>query len=188
MEFYWIKTPAKKAAVVDACLFQGTAKTASHLVVAVARVDTWKRNRDILLKQMSESGSVPKMVADYYTKVIPTLYTQDPFGIFGIIKWLGLTSVGLFRPMFRGPLFRSDLFSVVTKSTALACENFMLAITAQGFGTCPMEGFDRNRVKKILKLNRNADIVMIISVGEIEPSGIYGPQYRVDPNLIIHSV
>ena len=174
--------------VVEACLFQGTAKTASHLIVAVARTDTWKRNRDILLKQMSADGAVPKMVTDYYTKIVPTLYTQDPFGILGVAKWIALNSIGLFRPMFRSPLFRSDLFSVVTKSAALACENFMLAITAQGYGTCPMEGFDRNRVKKTLKLNRNADIVMIISVGEIDPSGIYGPQYRVDSNLIIHTV
>jgi nitroreductase len=39
-EFYWVKSPDKKSALVDSCLFQGTAKTADHLIVAVSRVDT----------------------------------------------------------------------------------------------------------------------------------------------------
>ena len=37
------------------------------------------------------------------------------------------------------------------KTTALACQNFMLSMRAYGFDTCPMEGFDSSRLKKILK-------------------------------------
>ena len=187
-EFYWVSSPEKKLKLVDACLFQGTAKSASHLIVAVSKLDTWKRNRDILVQQMEATGPVIKLVKDYYFKIIPFLYTQDPFGIFGFFKWILLNAIGIFRPIFRGPYFKKDLQSVVTKSTALACENFMLAITAQGFGTCPMEGFDHIRVKKLLGLGRKSEVVMVISVGAIDPAGIYGPQYRVDPNLIIFKV
>ncbi len=187
-EFYWVTSPGKKTKLIDACLFQGTAKSASHLIVAVSKLDTWKRNRDILLQQMENDAPVIKLVKDYYFKIIPFLYTQDPFGIFGFIKWSLLNTLGLFRPIFRGPNFKKDLQSVVTKSTALACENFMLAVTAQGFGTCPMEGFDQVRVKKLLGLGRKSEVVMVISVGAIDPAGIYGPQYRVDPNLVIFKV
>lgn len=187
-EFYWVQSPDKKSALVDACLFQGTAKTANHLIVAVSRVDTWKRNRDLLVQQMKKGGPFPKDLQDYYFKIVPFMYTQDPFGIFGMVKWITFNVLGLFKPVPRGPCFRSGLFETVTKTTALACENFMLAIAAQGFGSCPMEGFDERRVKKILKLGRGARVVMVIGVGGIDPAGIFGPQYRLDQDLIIHRV
>lgn len=187
-EFYWAKSPNKKSALVNACLFQGTARTASHLIVAVSRIDTWKRNRDLLMQQMQQDGPLPKQIIDYYYKIIPFLYTQDPFGILGTLKYVILNTIGLFRPMFRRPAFKADLYEVVTKSSALACENFMLSITAQGFGSCPMEGFDEQRVKKILSLNSKSRVVMVIGVGEIDPSGIFGPQYRIDPKFVLHEV
>ena len=34
------------------------------------------------------------------------------------------------------------------KTTALACQNFMLSMRAYGYDTCPMEGLDSTRVKK----------------------------------------
>lgn len=39
-----------------------------------------------------------------------------------------------------------------TKSTALAAQNLMLALRAHGYDSCPMEGFDEHRVKKLLNL------------------------------------
>lgn len=187
-EFYWVTSEEKKQALVESCLFQGTAKTANHLVVAVSRVDTWRRNRDLIIQKMEAAGPLTNELKNYYYKIIPALYTQDPFGILGVCKYLFFTVTGFFRPIVRGPLFKKDLFEVVTKSTALACENFMLAITAQGYGSCPMEGFDESRVKRILSLGPDAHIVMIISVGEAAPGGVFGPQYRVDPNMVIHRV
>lgn len=185
-EFYWFKSPDKKAELAEACLFQGTAKTAAHLVVAVARTDTWRRNRDILVKQMQEIAPLSADLHTYYYKIIPSLYTQDPFGLFSLGRYLAFTVLGLFRPILRGPISQRDLWEVVTKTTALACQNFMLAITAQGYGSCPMEGFDEKRVKRILNLNSKAQVVMVIGVGEPAPGGIFGPQFRVDPKLVIH--
>ncbi len=187
-EFYWVKSPEMKTAVVDACLFQGTALTADHLIVAVARIDTWKKHRNVVVEQIKAQDAFTKPLQDYYFKVIPFLYKQDPFGIFGFGRWLILSSIGFFRPIARGPLFRKDLFNVATKTTALACENFMLAITAQGYGSCPMEGFDEVRLKRVLKLGAGSQIVMVISVGEIDPAGIYGPQQRVDRTWVVKEI
>lgn len=187
-EFYWVKSPEKKAKLIEACLFQGTARTANHLIVAVSRLDTWSRNRDLLIQDMQKREAVPKLVQNYYFKLIPFLYTQDPLGILAAIKYLIFNAVGLFKPMLRKPVFKSDLFEIVTKSAALACENFMLAITAQGYGSCPMEGFDEKRVQRLLKLNSKSHVVMVIGVGDIDTAGIFGPQYRVDSKLVVHEV
>lgn len=187
-EFYWFKSSLKKAQLAEACLFQGTARTANHLIVAVSRIDTWERNRDLIVQQMQATEPLSKDLHNYYYKIIPSLYRQDPFGLFALGRFLIFNIVGLFKPIVRRPISKKDLFEIVTKTTALACQNFMLAITAQGYGSCPMEGFDENRIKKILNLNSNARVVMVIGVGEPAPGGIFGPQFRVDPNLVIHQL
>jgi len=51
------------------------------------------------------------------------------------------------------------------------------------YTTCPMEGFDEVRVKKILGLAQAATVVMVISVGKEDPAGIYGERLRLDPKL-----
>ena len=178
--FFWVKSPEKKDALVKACLSQSAARTANHLVVAVAHIDTWKRNRDELIAIMKKNGPVEKYVLDYYYKIVPLMYVQDPLGLLGIFKWLLFNTMGLFKPTPRGPISRSGIFQVVTKTTALACENFMLAIAAQGFASCPMEGFDECRVKKILGLGRNSHVVMVLAVGEADSQGLMIPQYRLD--------
>ena len=49
-EFYWVRNKKKKKDVVKACFSQNAAKTAKELVIAVSRIDTWKRNRDLIIK------------------------------------------------------------------------------------------------------------------------------------------
>ena len=93
--------------------------------------------------------------------------------------------IGFYKPVPRGPIFRQDVFKIVTKTTALACQNLMMALVAQGYDSCPMEGFDQNRVKKILKLNGNAHIVMVLGVGKGGPEGIYEDRFRIDDKLVM---
>jgi nitroreductase len=187
-EFYWVRSPDKKAKLVTACFAQGAAATAAELVVAVSRVDTWQRNRAILLKQMSDSGKVPRSVLKYYNKIVPVSYFQGPFGLLGLLKWPLFFTLGLFRPMPRGPAFRSQLFEVVTKTTALACENLMLSIVDQGFDCCPMEGFDESRVKRLLGLNRKSHVVMVIGIGKGDPAGVFGQRQRIPRELVAFEV
>ena len=68
---------------------------------------------------------------------------------------------------------------VAHKSTALAAQNFMISMAAIGYDTCPMEGFDSKRVKKILSIPNSAEITMIVSCGIRDEKGIYGSQFRV---------
>ncbi|MFN5335431.1 MAG: nitroreductase family protein, partial [Bacteroidota bacterium] len=73
----------------------------------------------------------------------------------------------------------------VHKSCALAAQTFMLSIAAEGFHSCPMEGFDEKRVKKFLGLPNGAEINMIISVGLGTESGIWGNRYRVPYDEVV---
>jgi len=64
----------------------------------------------------------------------------------------------------------------------------MMALVAEGFDSCPMEGFDEKRVKKILKLNWQCHVVMIFGIGQAEKDGTYGERFRIDDALIIKEV
>ena len=187
-EFYWVTNPEKKQQLVTACLDQATAATAAELVVFVARTDTWRRNRQLILEILRQRGPVPPQQLMYYNKIVPLFYTPGWFSLLGRLKSGIFAVAGLFRPVPRGPFSKSRLKATLSKTVALACQNFMLAITAQGYSTCPMEGFDESRVKKILGLGGAASVVMVISVGREDAAGIYGPRLRLDPALFVFKV
>tara|TARA_B100001758_G_scaffold201272_1_gene180248 strand:- start:1150 stop:1857 length:708 start_codon:yes stop_codon:yes gene_type:complete len=190
-EFYWIRSVKKREQVVEACFSQNAAKTAKELVVAVARIDTWKRNRNLIIEEYKKQKKFIAIINNYYNKLIPFVYYHDRFGIVGIIKriiFIFINIVGYFKPVPRGPIYKHELFETVTKTTALACQNFMMSLVAEGFDSCPMEGFDEKRIKKILKLNWKCHVVMIFGIGKTDNKGIYGERFRINEELVIKEV
>ena len=174
--------------IAYACFNQNAAKTSKNMVVFVARRDKWrsraKENLNFLEnlfdKQEKEGVDVKKrrnLSRRYYKKLMPIIYS-DFFGIIGICKKLLSYVIGLFRPIYREVLY-SDLKVVTHKSVALAAQNFMLSMNEIGYDTCPMEGSDTARVKKILNLPKKAEITMIIGCGIKDKKGIYAPRFRV---------
>lgn len=73
----------------------------------------------------------------------------------------------------------ADQRVMVHKSCALAAQTFMLSIAAEGFDSCPMEGFDAKLVKRALNLPNQAEINMIVAVGKGTEEGIYGKRNRL---------
>lgn len=178
-EFYWVKHPIKKAQLIEALLSQPAARTAQELIVAVAKLDTWKQNAKQMIKLFDENESkVPASARAYYEKLVPIAYNQGPYGIYGPFKRLFISLLGLFRPIPREPKSMADMRVWAHKTTALACENIMLGLSAFGYDSCPMEGFDSSRVKKILELDKNSEICMVISAGKRAHNGVYGPRIR----------
>lgn len=188
-EFYWVRDESKKKELARLCLGQPAATTAQELVVCVARLDTWKRNRKLMLDMMGKSERhVPESALMYYRRLVPLAYNQGPLNVFGPIKKVIFTLLALRKPMPRGPAGKSDMRVWAHKSTALACENLMLALRAFGFDSCPMEGMDGTRIRRLLKLPRAAEVCMVISAGKRAETGIYGPQIRFDKSLFLFEV
>jgi len=176
-EFYWVRSAEPKERLAKACLSQGAARTAAELVVVVSQRRNWKRNNQAVYEGLEQIQSpVVSAQRQYYGKLIPFVYG---YRWLAPLKWLLFNGIGLVRPIMRGPVTGRDLDEVSIKSAALAAQSFMLAISAQGFDTCPMEGFDEPRVRRILKLRRSARVVMVISVGERAPKGLWGSQFRL---------
>lgn len=189
-EFFVVKTPKIKEELARYCFSQNGAKTASHLIVCVARTNTWKEHCELMLKGFRDSGEeVPAVVEQYYKKIAPAAYgLMGPFGILSPFKWLLLNGIGLTKVMARGPVWPSDLKTWAVKSTALACENIMLSLRALGHDSLPMEGYDECRVKKLLGLGRHQHLVMIIGAGKRAEGGVYGPQVRFPKEKFVHQI
>ena len=188
-EFYWVHSPLKKAKLVEACLSQPAAKTANVLIVAVAKTQTWKKHRKQMLELFDKSETeVPKSARAYYEKLVPFVYSQGYFGLFGCLKKVILNLRGITTATPREPTSHSDMRVWSVKTTALASENLMLAFSSFGYDTCPMEGFDQVRVKKILNLSSDSEVVMVISAGKRDSKGIYGPRIRFPREQFIFKV
>ena len=178
-EFHWVKDESKKEKLKEYCLSQSAATTAQELIVCVARIDTWRANKDIIVNSLESNKTTPKSAIAYYKKIVPLVYTQGPFGIVGFFKKIVTFFIGLFKVIPREPTSISDMRVWAHKTTALACENLMLALRAYGYDSCPMEGMDSKRIKKMLNLSNKAEICMVVSVGKRAQNGVYGKRFRL---------
>ena len=188
-EFYWVRSAKNKEKLISYCLGQPAASTAQELVVAVARPDFWKVNQKRMLALIDEMGEkAPKSVKKYYGKIVPLAYQQGFLSVKGYIKKIAMEFRGLKKPTPREPYNKKGMSVWAHKSTALACENLMLSLRAYGYDSCPMEGMDSTRIKKLLSLNSPAEISMVISAGKRAENGVYGKQIRFESKYFIHEV
>lgn len=188
-EFYWVRDLKKKEKLSNYCLGQPAAQTAQELVVCVARPDNWRKNRDLMIDSYSEKNKeLPKAVSTYYKKVVPLAYNQGFLGLLGFLKRFAVFFIGLRKPIPREPVSFNDMKIWAHKSTALACQTFMLSLRAFGYDSCPMEGIDSFRIKKLLKLPKKAQICMVISAGKRAQNGVYGKRYRLPREKFIKIV
>lgn len=185
-EFYKVSNQKIKKELAAHCMNQSAARTANELLVVVVRKDLWRKRAQFnvntikeTLKDKSEEEYTKrdKRGLDYYTKLMTIIYA-DFYGILGRLKYIVFWFLGFFRPVYR-QVRNSDMRIVGHKSAALAAQTFMLSMSAEGYDTCPMEGFDSLRVKKTLKLPSSSEINMIIACGIRKDGGVYSKRSRV---------
>ena len=186
-EFYHITSKDTIAKIAPFCFNQNAARTAQQLVIFVTRKDLWTQRAKANLKFVdnnfgannpkAEQSKREKTARGYYGKIIPFAYV-DFLGILGFLKFLLVSIIGIFKPIYR-QVRQSDMRIVAHKTCGLAAQNFMISMAAEGYDTCPMEGSDTLRVKKLLGLPFGAEINMIVSCGIRKPEGVYGERFRI---------
>lgn len=192
-EFYWIKSDDVKQKMHSLCLNQSAAKTANHLIVFVVRRDLWNIRARWNLEKIKHSignntpNKMQKRALQYYGKIMPLIYRNDPFGINTLIRMVISHGTGLFKPFMRMN-GKADQRIVAHKSCALAAQTFMLSITAEGYDTCPMEGTDTIRIRKLLNLPYGAEINMVVAVGKGTAEGIYNERLRLPFEEVVYTL
>ncbi len=149
-EFHWVRrSSAHRGAAVEACLSQPAAATSSDLIFFIGRPDLLPERAAAMVAHFEAEGNGG--TAGYY---------RDQ-----VAKNVASMSGG-------------DRNAWVDKSVALAAAQFMLAIKAAGFDSCPMEGLDPDKVRTLFDLPQEAIVTMAVSVGQGIPEGLYGPRLR----------
>lgn len=185
-EFHHITSKEILSRMSTYCFDQNAAASARQMVVFVVRKDLWRQRVKAHLAYLKEVfGDKPKneqskrarFAFTYYKTIVPLTY-MDFLGILGYIKYGFYWFIGLFRPIYRQAR-KSDIRVVTHKSTALAAQTFMFAMSDINYDTCPMEGIDTLRIKKLLHLPYGAEINMVVSCGIRLPEGVYGERFRI---------
>ncbi|UUY06554.1 nitroreductase family protein [Pseudomonas sp. J452] len=174
--FQVIRDPALLARLHPVCMSQNAAK-APLIIAVLARPDTWRQACQNIVDYWPEA-EVPARIRSFYAKTAPFQYNQGPLGLFGLCKRQLVRLAALRKPLMRTPNSRAQMRIWAVKSTALAAENLMLAFQSHGYATCPMEGFDEVRLRKVLDIPRQALPIMLLAVGRQGEKGVYNPRLR----------
>ena len=194
-EFYHVTSSDKLKKLSNYCFDQSASETALQMVVVVVRKDLWRKRAKANLdyinkvagrKDPKDYNRREKFASTYYNKLIPITYF-DFLGIFGWFKYIVYWIIGLFRPIYRQGR-KSDMRVVAHKSAGLAAQTFMLSMVNAGYDTCPMEGIDTLRIKKLLNLPFGAEINMVIACGIRVPDGIFGERFRIPFDQVYKSI
>lgn len=187
-EFYVIENPEIHKKAIEYCMSQNAAKTANKLIVCVARSDTWRQNAQDNIK-FYPVQPVPKAVKDYYGKLIPIAMGRGAMNVLSPAKWVAINALRQVKGAMVEPMYsETDIKTWALANLYLACQNFMLAVRAFGFDSCPMGGFDEPKMKQLLGLHAHQHIGMVIAVGERAEKGIYAEQYRFDKKRFVFKV
>ncbi|KLU99867.1 nitroreductase family protein [Photobacterium aphoticum] len=188
-EFHRVISDDKRQLLAEYCMGQNAAKTANELVAFVVTPYKWQSRAQLNASQVRQAftgrdDATAKRALKYYEKLIPFVYRNDRFGLLGVARKILTFCLGLKKPMVR-EVSKADLRVCLHKSSSLAAMTFMTAMRAEGYDTCPMEGFDSVRAKQLLGLPHDAEITMIISCGTRSDDGIYSERHRVDADDVI---
>ena len=178
---YWVESPAQHDAVAKLCMGQSAARTASALVVAVADIGSLRSTAQLQSAWMRQSGFPARKIREYEwtARIGRIIFMPGPLNLFGILKKALFRLLNAFRSIGSPPVMRYEVFKWASKSTALACQNLMIAAEVVGLNTCPMEGFDAQRLARYLGLSRKRqEIVMVIAIGKKSSSYTAQPQWR----------
>ncbi|PZR04867.1 MAG: nitroreductase [Archangium gephyra] len=165
-----VHEPKLKAAVAEACNGQRAAKTSSALIVVAA-------SQNIATASLAQLERAQGTI-EYYAKghkTLRTFFRFAPAHVFGVLTSL----VALFLPVLSLlPFGRGGVRQWLARNSVYAAQTLMLAASARGFDTCPMEGFDARKVSRLLRLPRGTVIPLVIAIGHRAHDARIEPRVR----------
>lgn len=161
--FLVVDDPELKPALREACLGQRQVEEAPVTVVFVGDVDVMSANFERVLAMEREVGAMNDGYEAFLRKLMPLAFDRGPLGLMGWVKRVYPALMRPFKPVPEVPAGAMRYW--VAKQVMLASMNFMLAATAAGLATVPMEGFDESRVKRLLGIPARQVVPVLIPVG-----------------------
>jgi nitroreductase len=174
-----------KAKLRPACMDQPQVAEAPATIVFCGDRLVAKHNFDRSLALDKQAGGIDERYEKVMRKFVPLAFSTGPAGL----GWLWKSMLPLARlgvPIPNIPAVHRRYW--LAKQVALSAMSFMLAATAADLATCPMEGFDETRVRRLLGIPRAIVPVLVVPVGY--PAEGFGPDQitktRLPLNDLVH--
>jgi len=161
--FVLVTDPAIKSALVPACLKQRQIADASAVVVITGDKRVVENNFEDMLAMERALGSIDQTYERLLRKFVPLTFGQGPLGLSWLLKAAAAPILGLVTPTPSIPAVFKRYW--LTKQTMLCAMTLMLAASAAGLATLPMEGFDERRVRRTLAIPRSQLVPLVVAIG-----------------------
>lgn len=162
---HWVRDPALKAEIAQACNGQKAAASAAALIVVVASPALGKRTAAAQLARVEASTELGADAKAYYRAQISTF--RKVLGIGASALWSPLLFLAAqIRPTLSllplGPIGSRHW---AARNAIYAAQALLLGAAAKGIDSCPMEGFSAARISRLLQLPRGSVIPVVIALG-----------------------
>jgi len=163
--FIVVKDPHVKELLYHVALNQQQVLDAPVTVVFVADPKFWTTHYKSLLQKALDSQLITKERASKYSRSVRLLFQTGPFGVFGFLKRAFAPILRLLTPIPNLVTSSHEAAHYVHSQTMFAVGTFLIAAKAAGVDTCPMEGFDELRLKKLLNIPSYMKVSAIVPTG-----------------------
>jgi nitroreductase len=150
--FIVVQSDTQRKRLRAAAYNQPKVEEASAVIVACGDADGWRRDLDDVLR-MGLEGGMPEGYAAQARNSVPNYLSQ----------------------------FNSDeMHGWLNKMVMLAFTHMMLMAEVLGYDTAPMEGFEQEKVREVLRLPLSYWTVALLGVGHLQgPDKFYGGRFDI---------
>jgi nitroreductase len=184
-ELHWVRDKSVCKQMATACKDQRAAASAAAFVVVVAKWRGKIDHYDLFLKYVDSSNLYDEKSKAYHhggRKKVAWFLRLMPLWIFG-----GLRIITSFfnSHLTLLPIGPAGLHHWAARNSIFAAQTLLLAASARGIDTCPMEGFSPSRVAKILAIKRGVVIPLVIALGKRNVNEPLTPHWRLPYDKVV---
>src|SRR5271163_5203042 len=149
--FVVVRSPEQRKRLRGASYNQAKVEEASAVIVACGDADGWRTGDLEEMLRMGCEGGMPENYAEQARQNIPNYLSNHP----NLTAWLN-------------------------KQVMLAFTTMMLMAEVLGYDTAPMEGFEEEKVREVLKLPLSYSVVALLGIGHLKgPDKFYGERFNM---------
>src|SRR5271155_3723275 len=137
--FIVVRNAEQKKKLRSACYNQPKVEEASAMVVACGDADGWRSGDLDEMLRLGRAGGMPEKFAEQLKVTIPNYLSNHP----NMPLWLN-------------------------RQVMLAFTHMLLMAEVLGYDTAPMEGFEEEKVREVLKLPLSYHVVALLAIGHLD--------------------
>lgn len=158
---------------------QAQVAEAPAIVIFAADPEAWKNSYEAVLELARQTKTMTDDRIVRYRTLVRMYFKNGPLGLFGFAKRIFLPIRRMIRPTPTIVTSRQEAVHYVRSQTMLAAATFMIAAQSAGLETSPIEGFDEERLKKLLAIPKSMTIPIIIATGYRLDEALANPTARL---------